>query len=140
MFSILLFNSFVTATGCCLLLLFLSQVVVHYQFIIIWRYSTCFRKSHQRCSKVFYQKNCSSQYSLEHFAIFSAKHRLRWNFFYNNLAGLRTATLLKRDSYAGLFLWILQNFCGFFGFVFIRMLSCGIDKSWNISSFFLQSW
>ena len=30
--------------------------------------------------------------------------------FFNKVAGLRPATLLKRDSNAGVFLWILRNF------------------------------
>ena len=47
--------------------------------------------------KVFYKKAV-----LKSFAIFSGKH-LCWGLF-------RSATLLKRDSNTGSFLWILQNF------------------------------
>ena len=78
----------------------------------------------ERATKDVLSKSCSSQYSLESFAIFSGKYRLCWSLFYNKLAGLRTEILLKRGSYPEFFLRILQNVCSFFEVVFIRMLSC----------------
>ena len=135
-FLFLLSNSFVTAIGCCSLLLFVSQVVVLYQFIIIWWLLTYFRNSHHG---YFIKKAI-----LQNFAIFTGKH-LYWS-----LRSMRTATLLKRDSNTGIFLWILRNFLKHlfwrtsanycFEVVFIRMISCGISKSLNIRSWFIQSW
>ena len=43
------------------------------------------------------------------FAIFTGKH-LFYSFFLMNLQVLKTGTLLKRDSNAGVFLRILRNF------------------------------
>ena len=62
---------------------------------------------------------------------------------FNKAAGLGTATQLKRDSNTGVFLWILRNYflknicC--FEVVFIKMISCGTDKSFNIRSLFFRS-
>ena len=50
-----------------------------------------YRSSHQRCSLKKGEQLCLGP-------------------FFNKVAGLRPATLLKKDSGTGLFLWILQNF------------------------------
>ena len=46
---------------------------------------------------------------LKYFAKLIGKH-LCQSLFFNNVAGLRPATLLNRDSGTGVFLWILRNF------------------------------
>ena len=46
---------------------------------------------------------------LRNFAKLTGKH-LCQGLFYNKVAGLRPATLLKRDSNKGVFLWIFRNF------------------------------
>ena len=46
---------------------------------------------------------------LRNFTKFTGKH-LCQNLFFNKVAGLRPATLLKRDSGTGICVWILQNF------------------------------
>ena len=58
------------------------------------------KSSHRRCSikKVF----------LKNFENFTGKH-LCW-FFFNKVAGLQSATFLKRNSNVNAFLWSLQNF------------------------------
>ena len=43
------------------------------------------------------------------FANFTGKH-LCWSLFFNKVAGIIPATLLKRHSGTGVFLWILRNF------------------------------
>ena len=53
---------------------------------------------------VFYKKA-----GLKHFAIFTGKH-LYWSLFLIQLQTFRSATLLKRDSNTGVFLWILKFF------------------------------
>ena len=60
-----------------------------------------FRSNHQRCSikKLFLK---FSQYSQE-------KH-LCWSLFLITLQAWRSATLFKRDSNKGVFMWILRNF------------------------------
>ena len=45
----------------------------------------------------------------ENFAEFTGKH-LCQSLFFNKVASLRPATLLKRGSGTGAFLWILGNF------------------------------
>ena len=59
------------------------------------------RSRHQRCS----MKNSV----LRNFTKFTGKHLCQILFFYR-VAGLRPATLLKRDSGTSVFLWILWNF------------------------------
>ena len=59
------------------------------------------RSSHRTCSL---RKSV-----LRNFAKFTRKH-LCQSLLFNKVAGLRPATLLKRDSGMGVFLWILQNF------------------------------
>ena len=44
---------------------------------------------------------------LKYFAKFTGKH-LYWSLFFNKVAGIRPATLLKRDSNTGVFLRILN--------------------------------
>ena len=45
---------------------------------------------------------------LKNFANFTGKH-LCWSLFFTKLQAFRPATLLKRDSYTGVFLWNLRN-------------------------------
>ena len=59
------------------------------------------RSSRQRCSV--------KEGVLRNFAKFTGKH-LCQSLFFNKDAGLRPATLLKRDSGARVFLWVLRNF------------------------------
>ena len=59
-----------------------------------------FRSSHQRCSIKAVLKN---------FTIFTTRKHLGWSIFLIKLQTSRPATLLKRDSNTGVFLWILQN-------------------------------
>ena len=67
----------------------------------IWRH----RSSRSNGPKVFCEKVV-----LTKFAIFTAKH-MCWRLFLIKLQHTwRHATLLKRDSNTGVFLWILQNF------------------------------
>ena len=54
--------------------------------------------------KVFYKKAV-----LKNFAIFTGKH-LCWSVFFIKWQNFSPATLLKRDSNTGLFLWVLRNF------------------------------
>ena len=56
-----------------------------------------FRSSHQRCSIKAVLKN---------FTIFTTRKHLGWSLFLIKLQTLRPATLLKRDSNTGVFLWI----------------------------------
>ena len=60
-----------------------------------------FRSSTRRCS--------IGKDVLKNFAKFTRKHLCR-SLFFNKVAGLRPATLLKRDSGTVVFLWILRNF------------------------------
>ena len=53
---------------------------------------------------MLYEKRCS--YKLHKF---TGKH-LCQNLFFNKFAGLRAATLLKKNSRRCIFLWILRNF------------------------------
>ena len=46
---------------------------------------------------------------LKKFAIFTGKH-LSWRLFLIKMQGFMPATLLKRDSNTGAFLWIFKNF------------------------------
>ena len=45
---------------------------------------------------------------LKNFANFKGKH-LCWSLFFTKFQAFRPATLLKRDSYRGVFLWNLRN-------------------------------
>ena len=54
--------------------------------------------------KVFYKKWCSSKFCKIHWKTHVPETIL------NKVAGLRTATLSKRVSGTGVFLWILRNF------------------------------
>ena len=59
------------------------------------------RSSHQRC----FVRNGA----IRNFAKFTGKH-LCQSLFFNKVASLSPATLLKKDFGTGVFLWILQNF------------------------------
>ena len=48
---------------------------------------------------------------LKNFTKITEKH-LCPSLFFNKVAGLRPATLSKRDSGTGIFLWILRNYLG----------------------------
>ena len=63
--------------------------------------STCARRSRGSFPKVFYKNGIHKD-----FAKFTGKH-LCWSLFFDKVSGLQPATLLKRDSKAGVFLWIL---------------------------------
>ena len=65
-------------------------------YIIKWKY----RSSHRWCSL--------NKKFLKNFAIFIRKH-LCWSCFLIKLQASRHATLLKRDSNTGVYLWILQT-------------------------------
>ena len=54
-------------------------------------------------SDVFYKKKCS-------YLVKFVGRNLCQSLFFNKVASLRPATLLKRDSGKGIFLWILRNF------------------------------
>ena len=59
------------------------------------------RSSHRKCSvKKGFLRNSAK---------FTRKH-LWQSLFFNKVADLRAATLLKKESDTGVFLWILQNF------------------------------
>ena len=60
-----------------------------------------FRSSHRRCSV--------RRGVLVNFAKFTGKHMCQ-SVFFNKVAGFRPATLWKRDSGTGVFLWILPHF------------------------------
>ena len=59
------------------------------------------RSSHRKCSV--------TKGVLRKFEKFTGKHLCK-SFFLNKVIGLRPATLLKRDSGAGVFLWIFRSF------------------------------
>ena len=83
----------------------------------------------------------------ENFVIFTGKH-LCWSLFTIKLLAFRQATILKRDSNTGVFLWILESFknnffveqLGGYFCSFQETLSGRIfgDKSKLISSTFLS--
>ena len=70
-------------------------------------------KSNRSLVNIFIQNQspgCSMKKGvLKNFTKFTGKH-LCQSLFFNKVAGLRPATLLKRDSGADVFLWILGNF------------------------------
>ena len=67
---------------------------------ILRNYSTIFRSSHRICS--------IKKAIFKHFVIFTGKHLCR-GLFFNKLQAIRCVTLLKRDSYTDIFLWMLGN-------------------------------
>ena len=75
--------------------------------------------------EVFYKKGV-----LRNFAKFTGKH-LCQGLFFNEVAGLGPASLLKRDAGTGVFLWIFQNFLGHL--FFIKHLYWLLLASANIS-------
>ena len=60
---------------------------------------------HSRSSKIHKQP---SELFFKKIANFTGKH-LCWSLFFTKLQAFRPATLLKRDSYTGVFLWNLRN-------------------------------
>ena len=62
------------------------------------------RNCRSSCSQIFIKISV-----LKNFAIFTGKH-LCWSLFLRKLQVLKPASLLKRDSNTGVFLWILRNF------------------------------
>ena len=69
-------------------------------FIDIWQ-DPKYRSTH---SRMFLKTDVP-----KNFAIFTGKY-LCWSFFLINLLAWKPATLLKRNSNTGVFLWILLNF------------------------------
>ena len=67
----------------------------------LWAVVSKSRSSHWRC---FVKKGV-----LKNFTKLTAKY-LCWSLFFNKVAKLRPATLLKRDSNTVIFLWILAKF------------------------------
>ena len=82
-------NPVASSVLCVYLFWYCEQVILHRQ------------KQHQRC---YIKKD-----TRRNFAKFSGKH-LCQGLFLNKIADFRPATLLKRDSGTGVFLWILSNF------------------------------
>ena len=76
---------------------------INYRCLTKWKNIIIYRSSHWRCSI----KKCV----LKNFAKFTGKH-LHQRLFFNNAAGLRPATLLKKRLRQRFFLWILRNFWG----------------------------
>ena len=79
------------------------------QILLIWYFKrkkmfSIFFKWQKQLLQVFYKKA-----ALEDFEILTGKY-LCWSLFLIKLQAFRLATLLKRDSDTGVFLWILQNF------------------------------
>ena len=68
---------------------------------LIWLINRTNKSSHRRCS--------IRKYVLRNFTKFTGKP-LCQSLFFNKVAGLRAATLLKRGSGRGVFLLILRNF------------------------------
>ena len=67
---------------------------------------------------------------LKNFANFTWKH-LCWSLFFTKLQAFRPATLLKRDTYTGVFLWNLRNSEEqLFRKTSERLLLCLITLSW----------
>ena len=64
-------------------------------------FSTNYRRSHQRCSM--------KKSFLRNFTKFTGKH-LCQSLFFNKIAALRPATLLKKRLWHRCFLWILRSF------------------------------
>ena len=60
-------------------------------------------------SLILLEKKAATRGVLRNFAKFTVKHLCQSPFF-NKVAALSLTTLLKRDSGAGVFHWILQNF------------------------------
>ena len=89
--------------------------------------------SHRRCSR--------------NKVISTGKH-LCWSLFWIKLKAFRIKRLQLRCFHVNIAKFlrtpILKNICKgcfcSFAVAFIRMISCGIDKSFNIRSWFLQSW
>ena len=69
---------------------------------------------------------------LKNFSKFAKKHLL-WSLFFNKTADLRPATLLRKDSNTGTFLWILQNFSEQLWVTSSNGCFCAF---WNIQIFF----
>ena len=65
-----------------------------------------YRSSEQRCRSS--HRRCSVKSVLKNFANFTGKH-LCWSLFYK-VAGLQSASFIKRDSNTSAFLWSLRNF------------------------------
>ena len=64
---------------------------------------------HHRCFRSTHREMCFKKGAHKNFAKFTGKHLCQSSFF-NKVAGLRSATLLKRDAETVLFLWIWSSF------------------------------
>ena len=74
-------------------------------FIWIWV------KKHEQLSKnKFYSEAVSRRCSVKKMFLKLSQSWLFRSLFFNKVVGLRPATLWKKDSNTGAFLWILQNF------------------------------
>ena len=82
-----------------------------YEVTLIKRYNKpLLQKSETKILKQSSHRRCSMKKDfLENFAIFIGKHH-SWSYFLIKLQAWITGTSLKRDSSAGVFLWILRNF------------------------------
>ena len=100
-------------------------------------------KSNRSLVNIFIQNQspgCSMKKGvLKNFPKFTGKH-LCQSLFFNKVAGLRPATLLKRDSGADVFLWILRNFYEHF-FYRTRRMTAYVYSKWviNLENFSLNS-
>ena len=85
------------------------------------------KSSHRRCS--------IKKAVLKNFAIFTEKH-LCWSLFLIKLQARSPATLFKRDSNTGVFLWILRNGCKwlFLSTLQVKNLSNSHMETWSSSS------
>ena len=70
---------------------------------------------------MFYKKGV-----LKKLTKFTGKN-LCWSLFFNRFSGLRPATLLKRDSNKGDFLWMLWNLNNFCGLLLVLGKQTGIN-------------
>ena len=80
-------------------------IAVHFMATFIsWQFLSKSRSDRSSRPEVFCKNGV-----LRNFAKFTRKH-LCQSLFFNKIAGLRPAILLKRDSGTGVFLWVLWNF------------------------------
>ena len=83
-------------------------LIIHWLLYIdyLWLYTYLHLQFwHSRPNKIRKQP---PELFLKKFANFTGKH-LCWSIFFTNMQTFRPATLLKRDSYTGVFLWNLRN-------------------------------
>ena len=81
-------------------------LIIHWLFYIIYNYILTYTYNSDTAARV--ELRNSHWVVLQNFANFTGKH-LCWSLFFKKLQAFRPATLLKRDSYTGVFLWNLRN-------------------------------